>query len=396
MQMEAEVLGFIILGFAAIVLLSLGTIITLWVKTKRAAYAWFLVQVVFLILAFFMFIRLLLGAYNVPRAMLSEENSLSLGAMGLLWALSMVFMLIGIYSLGRTKGNGSQVIGEKQEYNAGLMKVLGMLAFYTLLCPLIPLAVSSIAANIMGFSSEDPLVYFFLTFSSLGLLVLWLKRKYIINSKGMFSMERVGLIYIFPATLTILGLGIVLSQIDNYVRAIFPMSDFWKDAFSKLLGADFATWKGILAIVVAAPIVEEIIFRGLILRSFLKHYSVKKAIILSALLFGVIHLNPWQFVSGLLAGLVLGWWYVKTKSIVLTIYGHALNNSLGFIIGIIGVEIPGFSDSYGSAMNQPLWFNLLGLVLLASGTLWLARLFNRGKINLREKLVIAEERDDNR
>jgi uncharacterized protein len=83
-----------------------------------------------------------------------------------------------------------------------------------------------------------------------------------------------------------------LCEVSNLTTRILPMSDSLLRAFISILGDDSAPWKGILAVVVVAPIVKEIIFRGMILRGVLKHYSVRRSILLSALLFGIVHMNP--------------------------------------------------------------------------------------------------------
>ena len=183
-------------------------------------------------------------------------------------------------------------------------------------------------------------------------------------------------------TLTILGLGILMSEAGNFTTRIIPMNDFWLKVFNSISGYGFASWKGILAIAVVAPIAEEIIFRGMVLKGFLKHYSVRKSIILSALLFGIAHMNPWQFVTAFTAGIIFGWWYVRTDSIIVTIFGHALNNGMIFIIGAIGLSIPGYNEAFNGVNHQPVWFDLLGVILLAGGVVWLAKLFNERKTSL--------------
>jgi hypothetical protein len=79
-------------------------------------------------------------------------------------------------------------------------------------------------------------------------------------------------------------------------------------------------------VVIFAPILEEVIFRGIILKGFLKNYSPTKAIIWSAVLFGLVHMNPWQFMSATGIGLVMGWLYWKTDSIIPGIILHFVNN----------------------------------------------------------------------
>ncbi|MDP4197491.1 MAG: CPBP family intramembrane metalloprotease [Bacteroidota bacterium] len=80
------------------------------------------------------------------------------------------------------------------------------------------------------------------------------------------------------------------------------------------------------------PILEEIFFRGIILDDFLRIYSFKKAIIYSSLLFAVVHINPAMIVSAFLGGLIMGWLYYKTKTLIPCILLHATTNALYGII----------------------------------------------------------------
>jgi membrane protease YdiL (CAAX protease family) len=83
-------------------------------------------------------------------------------------------------------------------------------------------------------------------------------------------------------------------------------------------------------VVVAAPIFEEILFRGIILDGFLKNYKPVPSILISALLFAVIHANIAQSIGALFIGIVFGWIYFKTQSIIPSILLHALVNATSF------------------------------------------------------------------
>lgn len=92
-------------------------------------------------------------------------------------------------------------------------------------------------------------------------------------------------------------------------------------------------WWGYLAIGLLAPLSEEIVFRGAVLRSLLA--AQKKpitAIAISALLFSLVHLNPAQMPHAFLVGLLLGWMYWRTGSIVPAVAYHWTNNSVAYII----------------------------------------------------------------
>lgn len=77
---------------------------------------------------------------------------------------------------------------------------------------------------------------------------------------------------------------------------------------------------------ILAPILEEIIFRGIILRGLLTKYTPKFSIIISALIFGMVHGKPLQIWGALLLGLLFGWIYYKTKSLGTTILLHFFAN----------------------------------------------------------------------
>lgn len=90
---------------------------------------------------------------------------------------------------------------------------------------------------------------------------------------------------------------------------------------------------GVLAISLLAPLLEELLFRGAIIRAFNKGsgYSMKRSIFLSALFFGLIHLNPAQVPFAFFMGLIFGWVCWKTGSLVPAILGHVFNNSLAVV-----------------------------------------------------------------
>ncbi|AKA68728.1 CPBP family intramembrane glutamic endopeptidase [Clostridium scatologenes] len=79
------------------------------------------------------------------------------------------------------------------------------------------------------------------------------------------------------------------------------------------------------------PIIEEFVFRGVILGGLLKGYDSKIAVFISSILFGLLHFNIYQFIIAFSLGLLLGYIYTRTRSIYLCILMHVLNNSLSNI-----------------------------------------------------------------
>ena len=100
-------------------------------------------------------------------------------------------------------------------------------------------------------------------------------------------------------------------------------------------------WATLLSVSVFAPVFEEWLCRGLILRGLLKKTSPAVAILISALVFALIHGNIWQGVSAFCLGALFGYVYYRTGSLKLTMIMHCANNTLAAILS----QIPQFKDA---------------------------------------------------
>lgn len=94
-----------------------------------------------------------------------------------------------------------------------------------------------------------------------------------------------------------------------------------------------------IQVIIIGPIIEELIFRKILLGKLLEKFSNRpiKAIVYSALIFGIVHLNIIQGVAAFGGGIILGLIYYYTKSIKATIFAHILNNFLIIIPNPIGL-----------------------------------------------------------
>lgn len=119
-------------------------------------------------------------------------------------------------------------------------------------------------------------------------------------------------------------LEIPSALLDKYL----PAPDWFWEMFNKIFEGDFGFWGAFMKVAVVAPVVEELIFRGLILQGFRRNYNAITAVFMSALLFALFHLNPWQFPATFVLGLLLGWIMIRTNNIFLAIIGHSINNFL--------------------------------------------------------------------
>lgn len=90
---------------------------------------------------------------------------------------------------------------------------------------------------------------------------------------------------------------------------------------------------GYLVVGLLAPLAEEMVFRGAILRSLLRwKENPWIGIVISAVLFAVIHMNPAQMPHAFLIGLLLGWMYYRTDSIVPGVVYHWVNNTVAYVM----------------------------------------------------------------
>lgn len=121
--------------------------------------------------------------------------------------------------------------------------------------------------------------------------------------------------------------------------------DIYADIFDKLSRYP----EGYIVIGLCAPLVEEVVFRGAILRKLLEwikdslgELSNKKAwiaIVISAVFFAAIHGNPAQIPHALIIGILLGWLYYRTGSIIPGVIYHWINNSVAYFLTWIFPDI---------------------------------------------------------
>lgn len=103
-----------------------------------------------------------------------------------------------------------------------------------------------------------------------------------------------------------------------------------------------------LMLILFAPVLEELICRGVVLTSLRNRYGTVAAWILSSLFFGVLHLQPLLVVNAFVIGLILGFIYIVTDSLWAAIILHALNNALAYVLLLTGHSNAMLVDLVGS------------------------------------------------
>jgi len=172
-------------------------------------------------------------------------------------------------------------------------------------------------------------------------------------------------------TVFMCGFVIICSEINNVLEHVLPMPRNIYEIFETVLGNKYIIIS-VVSVGIIPAFIEEMLFRGVILNGFKENYSRKKAIIASSLLFGIVHLNPWQFVTAFILGMISAWVCLKMKSLTLSIYMHLFNNIAAVFVMKSRdiVHIKGFNSGYLDKSFQPIWFDTLGIVLASIGIIF--------------------------
>ena len=117
---------------------------------------------------------------------------------------------------------------------------------------------------------------------------------------------------------------------STYIQELLPeLPSNADDEFDMLMGSRL----GYFVIALGAPLVEELVFRGAVLRALLRWKSNPwVGIIISSVLFAASHMNPVQMPHAFLIGLLLGWMYYRTDSIVPGVVYHWVNNTVAYVL----------------------------------------------------------------
>ncbi|EJS10139.1 MULTISPECIES: CPBP family intramembrane glutamic endopeptidase [Bacillus] len=116
---------------------------------------------------------------------------------------------------------------------------------------------------------------------------------------------------------------------------------------------------------VLAPIMEEVIFRGFFLQRMAYKWGIKRAVIISSLIFGLGHFDV---IGAFMFGVIMCLLYIKTKNIWTNIAVHALNNLIATSMQFVGGEGSDAISITELQAQSNLW---IGIGLTVVGLLWL-------------------------
>lgn len=222
--------------------------------------------------------------------------------------------------------------------------------------------------------NEDPISTPILTIALLtvmGCAVLWASRYDGLNVKYLFGQQipKFSLLYsvLLVASLLLFSLGIS-SIVFYFLSLVFP------GYVAQLLESNVLLvgtqslyprlYEGLMLflLVVYAPLVEELIFRGILLQRWSVKWGLRRGLIASSMLFGALHLNNPLGLT--LFGLVMGLLYVRTRSLWVPVACHSLNNLAA--VGIDWLSKLATSGQTSTVSDiQDVWLTSLVLVVVS-------------------------------
>ena len=196
---------------------------------------------------------------------------------------------------------------------------------------------------------------------SLSILVMWLYAR--IRGGRKVIRIRHSASGFNPSILLFGVLWLVASQIIlEPLLGLLPSSDG--------SGIGRGMWAAFTAIV-SAPIFEELLCRGVLFEVLNKRWGVKVSILISAVFFGLLHLDPANAVVATVAGAILGTLYVRTSSLYATIIIHAINNALAFTLISFGINDMSFAEMLGGGVTYYVVYGISALIFVwASVEAW--------------------------
>lgn len=189
------------------------------------------------------------------------------------------------------------------------------------------------------------ILYVILTFFAAWIIHAIFRRKFF----ERLSFNRTSFLYIAVSFLAGCSLQMPISFIITLLEntGIAPdIFEQYSDHIEQLMNNQNLLLQ-VIAIGILAPFIEEIIFRGLILNTLKKNIPVPAAIIIQALLFGIVHLNVVQGTYAFLVGILMGVIAVWFDSLFVSISLHMGMNLSGIMLSALG---SGMSDIAGISL----------------------------------------------
>ncbi|MBR5773999.1 MAG: CPBP family intramembrane metalloprotease [Clostridia bacterium] len=148
---------------------------------------------------------------------------------------------------------------------------------------------------------------------------------FLIHRKYLPRVEKCSARTVVLSAMFVAGAFAIIGALQSLVFELLLIRDMaWEETQEIIISMPFVF--KIVSTVILAPIVEEIMFRGIIVNRLMSRFPIWIAVAVSSALFGLVHLNLYQGVFAGLGGVALALIYIKTRSLWACIFAHAANN----------------------------------------------------------------------
>lgn len=224
--------------------------------------------------------------------------------------------------------------------------------------------------------------YFYLLLLVFLLFIFWKKSVRFSEVIGTFNGRNL------PFSFEVAIFNIIASSSTIYI-IFYPLSFAYPNYIDEFLSSgpivlyihegEYPLWANFLMailVVIFVPIIEEVVFRGILINRLSVTFKTKTAVIISSILFGVLHTDP---LGATIFGVIMAIIYIKTQKLIIPIICHVLNNFAAYILAIsshyiygaqIGNAIVAFQDSWLIGLGSILTLMTLSLIYLKRGQLY--------------------------
>jgi membrane protease YdiL (CAAX protease family) len=158
-------------------------------------------------------------------------------------------------------------------------------------------------------------------------------------------------------------LQLPFAELGNLAQELWPIS--FDELARRHRFVNPTTWSSgvstLLALVLVAPVTEELMFRGWLLKDLQRQYGKPAALVWSSFLFGVVHMEVSAVIYATLAGLVLGAVALRTRSTLASIAMHAGVNALPLLLPVTLVRIEGFNTLDQKVVHISPWLLIVSI-----------------------------------
>lgn len=146
------------------------------------------------------------------------------------------------------------------------------------------------------------------------------------RTPAVLGLRRLGVGPALLVFLTVAPMTAVASQIATWAAKVLPT--FNEETYKELAQEPF--WLVLIVGCILPALGEEVFFRGFVGRGLVARYGIAAGGLLSAVIFGLMHIDPVQATALLVMGLLLQGVFIATKSLLAPMLLHGLNNALSF------------------------------------------------------------------